>query len=66
MDIDVHVFFIHVLHGVCHDDGIAIAQFCVVVLQVLLGFLVLGLNELVATEPVVETFLLAYCLQYTL
>ena len=66
MDVYVYVLLVNVFYGIGNNDGIAIAQFGVVVLQVFFGFLVLALNELVAAEPVVETVLFSYSLQYTL
>ena len=66
MDVDVYVFLVNVLYRVGNYDGIAVTQFGIVVLQVLLGFLVLALYELVTAEPVVETVLFADPLQYAL
>ena len=53
------------LHRISNNNSIAVTQFCIIGLKVLLGFLVFRLDKLVAAEQVMETFLLVYGLEYT-
>ena len=64
MDVDVYVLVVIGHDAVCHDDGVAIAQFAVLCEQVFLGFLVFGIDELPASEPSGHGVLLEYLLQY--
>ena len=61
---DIHIVLAERHYAVRHDDRITITQFGIFVHQILLGFLVLALYELLATEPAADVLLLVHLLEH--
>ena len=63
-EMDIHIVLAERHYAVRHDDRITITQFGIFVHQILLGFLVLALYELLATEPAADVLLLVHLLEH--